>query len=68
MIGLLSINYKNAPIDIREKFDFSNKEKSLFYQILKNKNIISGLMILSTCNRTEIYFENEVILSEKNKL
>ena len=68
MIGLLSINYKNAPIDIREKFDFSNKEKSLFYQILKNKNIISGLMILSTCNRTEIYFENEVITSEENKL
>tara|TARA_B100000965_G_scaffold406405_1_gene445160 strand:+ start:275 stop:1471 length:1197 start_codon:yes stop_codon:yes gene_type:complete len=68
MIGLLSINYKNAPIDIREKFDFSDKEKTLFYEILKIKKIVSGLMILSTCNRTEIYFENEVIRSEENKL
>ena len=68
MIGLLSINYKNAPIDIREKFDFSDKEKSLFYEILKNKNVVSGLMILSTCNRTELYFEHEVISSEENKL
>ena len=68
MIGLLSINYKNAPIDIREKFDFSNNEKIKFFNVLKDKNVARGLMILSTCNRTEIYFEKVIDSANKNKL
>ena len=68
MIGLVSINYKNAPIDIREKFDFSNNEKIKFFNVLKDKNVAKGLMILSTCNRTEIYFEKVIDSANKNKL
>lgn len=30
MIGLVSINYKNAPIEVREKFDFSVAQKKEF--------------------------------------
>lgn len=68
MIGLISINYKNAPLEIREQFDFSKNQKSEFYNILKNNYNVEGLMILSTCNRTEIYFEYENHIGQENKL
>ena len=68
MIGLISINYKHAPLEIREQFDFSDDQKSDFHQILKNICNVEGLMILSTCNRTEIYFEYENHIGQENKL
>ena len=68
MIGLVSINYKNAPIEIREKFDFSDNQKNEFYKIIKSKRIVEGVMIISTCNRTEIYFENEKFTGLETKI
>ena len=68
MIGLISINYKHAPVEIREQFDFSDDQKSDFHQILKSNYNVEGLMILSTCNRTEIYFEYENHIGQENKL
>ena len=68
MIGLISINYKHAPLEIREQFDFSDDQKSDFHQILKSNYDVEGLMILSTCNRTEIYFEYENHIGQENKL
>ena len=68
MIGLVSINYKNAPIEVREKFDFSVAQKKDFCKIIKTKRIVEGIMILSTCNRTEIYFENEKFTGLETKI
>ena len=68
MIGLISINYKHAPVEIREKFDFSNEQKLNFHQILKDNHVVEGLMILSTCNRTEIYFEYENHIGKESRL
>ena len=68
MIGLISINYKHAPVEIREQFDFSDDQKSEFHQILKSNYNVEGLMILSTCNRTEIYFEYENHIGQESKL
>ena len=68
MIGLISINYKHAPLEIREQFDFSDNQKSDFHNILKSNYNVEGLMILSTCNRTEIYFEYENHIGQEDKL
>ena len=68
MIGLISINYKNAPLEVREKFDFSPSQTFDFYNKIVDKNIVEGLMILSTCNRTEIFFEGKTQLGKENKL
>ena len=68
MIGLISINYKHAPVEIREQFDFSDDQKSAFHNILKSNYNVEGLMILSTCNRTEIYFEYENHIGQEDKL
>ena len=67
MVGLISINYKIAPLEIRERFYFDSSEKIVFNNLLKKKVGVEGLMIISTCNRTEIYFEFENHVGEENK-
>ncbi len=67
MVGLISINYKIAPLNIRERFFFDNSEKLVFHNHLRKKLDIEGLMIISTCNRTEIYFEFENHIEQENK-
>jgi glutamyl-tRNA reductase len=56
MLGLFGLNHKSAPIEIREKFVFCEEDIKRFVPQLKAKGIL-GAVVLSTCNRTEIYFE-----------
>ncbi len=67
MVGLISLNYKVAPIELREKFYFDDKDKLAFHNLLKKNVGVEGLMLISTCNRTEIYFEFENHLGEEKK-
>ncbi|MBC8004693.1 MAG: glutamyl-tRNA reductase, partial [Verrucomicrobia bacterium] len=60
MIGLIGISYKTAPIDVREKFSFSKNEIISFSEMLQQETEISDLVLISTCNRTEIYFSQDV--------
>lgn len=54
-ILVTSLNYKSTPVEIREKFTFQGEERTCAIQKLKNtKSILEGV-IVSTCNRTEIY-------------
>jgi len=55
MIGIIGINYKTAPVEIREKFSFTQEEKIEIKNILTEKIPGIGIVILSTCNRTEVY-------------
>ena len=57
MIGLISLNYKIAPVQIRELFYLYPDQYLNIYKSLISKSKIKGLFIISTCNRTEIYFE-----------
>ncbi len=62
MIGLLGLNHKSAPIEIRERFVFCEEDIKRFIPLLK-LNGLSGAIVLSTCNRTEIYYEmNEILV------
>ena len=56
MIGLIGTSFKSASIDIREKFTFLKEEIKEFSEFLKKDPDFKSLVILSTCNRTEIYF------------
>ena len=58
MIGLLGLNHKSAPIVVRERFVFCEEDIKRFVSLLRDKGIL-GAIVLSTCNRTEIYFEAE---------
>ena len=57
MVGLISINYKISPLDIREHVYVSESEIIDFNNFLRKSILINGLFIISTCNRTEIYFD-----------
>ena len=47
--------YKNAPLNIRERLSFNPEELSLALNKLLQYPSIKEALILSTCNRTEIY-------------
>lgn len=60
MIGLIGISYKTALVEIREKFSFSKDEIIPFSEMLQQETDISDMVLISTCNRTEIYFSQDV--------
>jgi len=67
LVGLISLNYKVAPIELREKFYLDDAQKIVFHNLLKKHVGVEGLMLISTCNRTEIYFEFENHIGQESK-
>ena len=53
-VMLLGVNHKTCPVEIREKFHFSEDEEKLLLDT--SCNLVEEIIILSTCNRREIYF------------
>ncbi|MEO5904191.1 MAG: glutamyl-tRNA reductase [Gemmatimonadaceae bacterium] len=49
------VNHRTAPIEIREKLCFSKLEGRQALEGLRDSGVISEAVMLSTCNRTEIY-------------
>src|ERR1700758_1964097 len=54
-IIVVGINHKTAPVEIRERLTFEPSQLGDAMEVLKNKKSILENVILSTCNRTEIY-------------
>ncbi|MDD4754342.1 MAG: glutamyl-tRNA reductase, partial [Desulfitobacteriaceae bacterium] len=54
-IVTVGINYKTAPVEIREKVSFAAQDIPGALDMLKAKPCVEGCVILSTCNRSEIY-------------
>lgn len=52
---LLGVNHKTAPVEIREKLSFSDNALPDALARLLDRPAILGCVIISTCNRTEIY-------------
>ena len=56
----ISISHKTASVTQRETYHIPEEEKSdLVTRICAAFTDVSGLLLLVTCNRTEIYFESE---------
>lgn len=56
-IILLGLNYKSAPVEIREKVSISKTNIQKSATELRQLQGVSGIAILSTCNRTEYYVD-----------
>ncbi len=54
-ITAIGISHKTAPIDIREKFYLDETRRRLLVSELKNNPAVVEAIVLSTCNRTEVY-------------
>lgn len=51
----LSLNYKNTPVHLRERFSWAKEELSEALVALRHTKSVLECVILSTCNRSEIY-------------
>lgn len=51
----IGINHKTAPVDLREQVAFTPDTVVEALSDLKHQNNVSEAIVLSTCNRTEIY-------------
>ncbi|MGC8828169.1 MAG: glutamyl-tRNA reductase [Verrucomicrobiia bacterium] len=54
-IIVVGLNHRSAPVEMREKFAFSDAELPQALNILRSNGVVSEAVILSTCNRVEIY-------------
>lgn len=61
----ISLSHKSAPVEIREVIALD--EGSIHSLLLKLKDFfsITDTLILSTCNRTEVYYSHEIDLNEE---
>ncbi len=55
----LGLSYKNAPIEVREKVAFSEMEAGQFLLQLKDALAMEEALLVSTCNRTELYYTSQ---------
>ncbi len=55
LFGVVGLNFRTAPIEIREKLSFSEDDIANALCLLQAKEEVKESMILSTCNRVEIY-------------
>lgn len=54
-IVVVGLNYRTAPVEVREQFAFAEKDlPAALHQLMKTKGVLEGVVV-ATCNRTEIY-------------
>jgi glutamyl-tRNA reductase len=51
----IGVNHRTAPVEIREQLAFSSSKMRSIVDDLRELPGLSGIVVLSTCNRTEIY-------------
>jgi glutamyl-tRNA reductase len=56
MIGVIGVSHKSASVKVREKFALDSDDADLLARRLLGNDYFRELVVLSTCNRTEIYF------------
>ncbi|OEF98075.1 glutamyl-tRNA reductase [Vulcanibacillus modesticaldus] len=54
-VMVVGLNYRTAPVEIREKFTFSEEKIGQALLRLKQTKSILEAVIVGTCNRTEVY-------------
>jgi len=59
----LSLSYKIAPVEIREIISLDEKDVHSILLKLKEFFSVTDTLILSNCNRTEVYYSHELDLS-----
>lgn len=55
----LGINHKTAPVALRERVTFSPETLNHAIESLRQQPLVQAGVVLSTCNRTELYLSME---------
>ena len=67
-IILLGLNHKTAPVEIREKLAMSKPQIKAKASQLQALDGVNGIVVLSTCNRTEFYIATKNLELGKTSL
>jgi glutamyl-tRNA reductase len=51
---LLGVSHRTAPVELREKLDFSSRDLGAAVEALATRASAAESVVLSTCNRSEI--------------
>ena len=54
-ILLIGLNHRTAPVELRERVSFTQEEARLASEQLRSRGVLSETLVLSTCNRSELY-------------
>jgi len=57
-LWVIGVNHRTAPIEVRERFYLSGDQRRTALQALLEEPGVREAVILSTCNRTEVYLES----------
>src|SRR5271167_67042 len=65
--NVLGLNHKTAPVALREKVAFNEDRLVAALRTLRQEGGIAEVVILSTCNRTEVYWAGSASGAELSK-
>src|SRR5205823_12993953 len=54
-IVLVGLNHRTAPVEVRERVSFTAEQARRASEQLRSKGILEETLVLSTCNRSEVY-------------
>ena len=58
-VFLLGVSHRTAPVDLRERLDFSSRDLGAAVEAVAARPSMAESVVLSTCNRSEIYVASE---------
>jgi glutamyl-tRNA reductase len=54
-IVLVGLNHRTAPVEVRERVSFTAEQARRAAEELRSRGILEETLVLSTCNRSEVY-------------
>src|ERR1700740_3423056 len=54
-IVLVGLNHRTAPIEVRERVSFNAEQSRRAAEELRSRGLLEETLVLSTCNRSEVY-------------
>src|SRR5438093_13631114 len=54
-IVLVGLNHRTAPVEVRERVSFTAEQAQRASKELRARGILEETLVLSTCNRSEVY-------------
>ena len=55
MLVIFGVDYKTSSLDIRDKLSYTNFDIEIFIKKVINARLCKEIVVLSTCNRIEVY-------------
>jgi glutamyl-tRNA reductase len=65
---LLGVSHRTAPVDLREKLDFSSRDVGAAVEALAARSSAAESVVLSTCNRSEIYVASASLTTARDEI